>query len=70
MWLWFSIHHSQNYFDFKSPVFRWFDKVKNECEIVKWENVRTFEIINHKEKDDAWRVRKYKKLKKIRDNKW
>ena len=25
MWFWFSNHHFQNYFDFKSPLFRWFD---------------------------------------------
>ena len=25
MWFWFSNHHFQNDFDFKSPLFRWFD---------------------------------------------
>ena len=48
------------------------DKVKNGD--VKWENVRrTSEIINRKEKDDAWKVRKYKKLMKIKEiinDKW
>ena len=43
------------------------DKVKNRD--VKWENVRTSEIINRKENDDAW---KYKRLDQEdkRDNKW
>ena len=46
------------------------DEVKNED--VKWKNVRrTSEVINRKEKDDAWKIRKYKKIKKKkRDDKF
>ena len=44
------------------------DKMKNEG--VKWENVRrTLEIINRKEKDDAW-TENIRNARRKRDNKW